>query len=121
MVLKLISEAISGKLKKYDLLICGDIAQPELVLYLRFVNDVLQDVDVLRWHLSIDRTEVIDFWNDNYAYLCSESAGSFVKKLLDEESWQGQFEDEISQFFRNTSIRNPTSESLVRSVGMLEA
>lgn len=42
----------------------------------------------------------------------SASAGRFLQKMLDKDSLQGRFEDEIINFLRNTSIGNRKCEPL---------
>lgn len=83
LVMKPIVEVLYSKIKTYEHLICGDVAQLTIVLDTRLSNDLLQDTDVLCRNVSVEeQSETFDRRTTTGSNPAPASAGTFLQKIV---------------------------------------
>lgn len=105
-----IAVVMDNKLDKYSSLVCRELPILARILDPRFGNDIIDDSILLRRYVSISEPPTNNNSSRNTEQI-SES-NSFIKSLLDEDSLQGIYEDEITMFLRNTSIGDRRADPL---------
>lgn len=85
------------KLEKYSSLACNDVSNLALILDSRFRNDIIDDSILLRYYVQLkdSREKTYNQVSDRN----SSGVSSFIDSLLDEDSNQGLFEDEVIMLF----------------------
>ena len=102
---------MKNKLDKYYSMICRDLPNLARILDPRFSNDIIEDGILLRKYITLKSDEEI---REAAAGKDKEKKGnnSFIISLLDEDSLQGIYEDEITLFLRNTAVGDRRADPL---------
>lgn len=102
-VLKPIAEKMLSKIDKYDGVLSGELAQLAKILDTRFGNDILADSNMLRMYVELPVDgEPSTVTNRNE--VMGSSGSDFMCLLLEEDSMNECFDDEIILLLRNTAI-----------------
>lgn len=93
-VLKEIAKALLKKLESYRSLVCSDITSLARVFDIRLGNDIIADSDLLRKYIQLNNVQTVSNTKNH----------TFLDSLLDEDSIDCVYSDEITSFIKATTI-----------------